>query len=165
MVRRDDTPITLAAITGAHGVRGEVRLKLFADSEDSFRAYGRYCAGERELVLKNLKRAGKSLVARFEGISTRDAAEALRGTALTVARGALPALEDGEVYVADLVGLPVEALDGTAMGTVHAVENYGAGDILEIELPDGKRVMLPFTQDAVPEVGDIVRIDADYMPT
>ncbi|MHB9878129.1 ribosome maturation factor RimM [Pacificimonas sp. ICDLI1SI03] len=160
----EPAPITLAAITGAHGVRGEVRLKLFAESEAGFRAYGRYRAGERELVLKNLKRAGKTLVARFEGVSTREAAEALRGTALTVDRAALPPLEEGEIYVADLVGRPVEAVDGTKMGRVHAVENYGAGDILDIELADGKRVMLPFTADAVPSVDTVVRINPAYLP-
>ena len=93
----------------------------------------------------------------------REAAEALRGTLLTVARAALPALADGEYYHADLIGLAVVAADGAAVGRVAAVENYGAGDILEIEKPDGKRFMVPFRPEAVPEVGERVVVDPAYV--
>ncbi|MGB7405224.1 MAG: ribosome maturation factor RimM [Pacificimonas sp.] len=146
----DDTPVILAAIAGAQGVTGEVRLKLFAASEDSFRAFGEYDAVGRTLVLKGLKRAGKSLVARFEGVDDRNAAEALRGTELTVPRDALPPPEDDESYVADLIGLPVATSDGALIGHVRAIENYGAGDIVEIEKPAGGTFMLPYakTRDA-----------------
>jgi 16S rRNA processing protein RimM len=83
-------------------------------------------------------------VARFEGVEDRGAAEALRGQLVEIDRAALPPLEDGEYYHADLIGLPCEDRDGNAIGTVVAVENYGAGDLLEIELADGKRSLIPF---------------------
>ena len=159
----DNRPVTLAVIAGAHGVRGEVRLKLFAESADSLSRHKRYGAGGRTLVLKSVKQSGKSLVARFEGISDRSAAEALRGTALTVPRSALPEPEADEVYVADLIGRAAVSTQGKPLGTVVAVENFGAGDILEIERPSGKRFMVPFTRDAVPETEPDIRIDADFV--
>ena len=158
-----DAPVTLAAIAGAHGVTGEVRLKLFAESADSLRRHRRFDAGGRTLTLKKLKQSGKSLVARFEGVDTRDAAEALRGTTLDVPREALPTPEADEIYVADLIGRPVVDESGADVGIVHAVENYGASDILDIERPGGKRVMVPFTRDAVTDVGDRLTVDSAFL--
>ena len=83
-------------------------------------------------------------MARFEGIDDRGAAEALRGSLVEIDRSALPALEEGEYYHADLIGLPAVDREGSAVGTVVAVENYGAGDLLEIELEGGKRSLIPF---------------------
>jgi 16S rRNA processing protein RimM len=83
-------------------------------------------------------------VARFEGIDDRSAAEALRGTLVEVDRSALPPLEAGEYYHADLIGLPAADRDGVSVGTVVAVENFGAGDLLEIELKGGRRSLIPF---------------------
>lgn len=159
----DDRPVTLAAIAGAHGVRGEVRLKLFAESADSLIGYKRFDAGGRTLVLKDLKQNGKSLVARFEGVSDRNAAEALRGTALSVPRSALPDPDEGEIYVADLIGRSVKSTDGEPLGSVVSVENFGAGDILEIERPAGKRFMVPFSEEAVPEVEPDILVDPDFI--
>ena len=145
-----DKPVTLAAVAGAHGVTGEVRLKLFGESVEALSRYGSFNGGD--LTLKKLRDDGKGgAVARFAEITSRNAAEALRGTALTVPRGALPALEEGEYYHADLIGLAAVSDDGDPLGTVAAVENFGAGDILEIERPDGKRFMVPMKADAVPE--------------
>ena len=138
--------VTLAAVAGAHGVSGEVRLKLFAESPASLERIGRLFAGERALTLKAIRPAGAGAVARFAEIADRGAAEALRGTLLTAPRSALPPLEEGEYYHADLIGLPCESREGEPLGTVAAVENYGAGDILEIEKPDGKRSMVPFRE-------------------
>lgn len=158
-----DTPVPLAAIAGAHGVTGEVKLKLFADSADSLRLHKRFDAGDRTLKLKKLKTAGKWLVARFEGVTTREAAEALRSTLLTVPRSALPQPDEDEVYFADLIGRAVIDLDGQPVGSVAAVENYGASDLLDIEMEGGKRVMLPFTEAAVPQTGPPLVIDRDFL--
>ena len=136
--------VTLAAIAGAHGVGGEVRLKLFAESLDSLKRHKRLFAGDRPLSLVAVRAGGGGAIARFAGVDNRDAAEALRGQALAVPRSELPPLEPGEYYHADLIGLPCESASGDPLGTVVAVENFGAGDLLEIERPDGKRALIPF---------------------
>ena len=104
----------------------------------------RLFAGERALTLKAVKPGGKTVIARFAEIADRGAAEALRGTTLSLPRDELPALGEGEYYHADLIGLSCVGADGAALGTVVAVENFGAGDLLEIEKPDGKRALIPF---------------------
>jgi 16S rRNA processing protein RimM len=139
-----DPQVILAAVAGAHGVGGEVRLKIFAEGLDSLKRHQLLHAGERRLTLKSLKPGSGGAIARFAEISDRGAAEALRGTLLTVPRAALPPLGDGEYYHADLIGLPCESADGGRLGTIVAVENFGAGDLLEIERPDGKRALIPF---------------------
>ena len=145
-----DKPVTLAAVTGAHGVTGEVRLKLFGEGLEAFSAHRRFNDGA--LTLSKVRDDGKGgAIARFAEVADRTAAEALRGTVLTVPRSALPALEEGEYYHADLLGLAAVSEAGEPLGTVIAVENFGAGDILEIERPDGKRFMVPMRADAVPE--------------
>ena len=149
-----DRPVTLAAIAGAHGVGGEVKLKLFTDDLSAFRSFN-----DGTLTIKSLR----GNIARFGEIADRTAAERLRGTALTVPRGSLPALEDGEYYHHDLIGLPALSSDGEALGTVVAVENFGAGDVLEIERPDRKRFMVPMRPDAVPEWGDTLIVDAAFV--
>ena len=140
------TPVTLAVIVGAHGVAGEVRLKVFAED---LKAYKKFNAGK--LTLKSQRHGSTGANARFAEIADRHAAEAMRGTEITVARTALPPLEEGEYYHADLLGLAAVSVDGDDLGRVVANDNYGAGDVLEIERPDGKRFMLPMNADAVPE--------------
>ena len=143
-----DKPVTLAAITGAHGVTGEVRLKLFGEGLETLKLHKNF--NEGALTLKKLRDDGKGgAIARFAEVPDRTAAEQLRGTVLTVPRSTLPPLEEGEYYHADLIGLAVETDAGEALGTVVGVENYGAGDILEIERPTGKRFMVPMIEDAV----------------
>ncbi len=145
-----DKPVTLAAIAGAHGVTGEVRLKLFGEGVASLSRFKLFNDGA--LTLKKLRDDGKGgAIARFAEIADRSAAERLRSTLLTVPRSALPPLEEGEYYHADLLGLPAISDEGAALGTVVAVENYGAGDVIEIEKPDGKRFMVPMNEVAVPE--------------
>jgi 16S rRNA processing protein RimM len=145
-----DKPVTLAAVIGAHGLTGEVRLKLFGEGFESLRGHKRFNGDT--LTLKKLRDDGKGgAVARFEEVADRHGAEALRGTVLTVQRSALPPLADGEYYHADLLGLAAISDAGEALGTVVAVENYGAGDVLEIERPNGKRFMVPMIEAAVPE--------------
>ncbi|HST36482.1 MAG TPA: ribosome maturation factor RimM [Allosphingosinicella sp.] len=136
--------IILAAVAGAHGIGGEVRLKLFAEGLDSLKRYKTLHAGERVLTLKSVRPGSAGAIARFAEIADRSAAEALRGTLLGVPRDALPALEEGEYYYADLIGISCEDAGGALLGKVVAVENFGAGDLLEIEKPDGKRALIAF---------------------
>ena len=145
-----DKPVTLAAVTGAHGVTGEVRLKLFGAGLEAFSAHRRFNDGA--LTLKKLRDDGKGgAIARFAEIPDRTAAEKLRGTALTVPRSALPPLGEGEYYYADLIGLAAVSDAGEPVGTVVAVENFGAGDVIEIERPEGTRFMVPMRPEAVSE--------------
>ena len=148
-----DRLVTLAVIIGAHGVTGEVRLKLFTED---LNLYPELKAGGRGLTLKSLRPGPNGAVARFAEIADRNAAEALRGTELTVPRSSLPPLQEGEYYHADLIGLPCISTTGEALGTVVLIENFGAGDVIEIERePDGplagKRFMVPMRPEAVPE--------------
>ena len=138
--------VALAAVAGAHGVKGELRLKLFSDSVESLARLSHFYVGGRELALRDIKDGGKTAIARFEGISDRTAAEALRGELVEVDRAALPPLEEGEYYHADLVGLPCVDEHGEPCGSVAGVENFGAGDLLEVELPTGKRSLIPFRE-------------------
>ncbi len=158
-----ESRVTLAAVAGAHGIGGEVRLKVFAEGLDSLKRHKQYEAAGRTLTLRSLKPGKPDAIARFAEIGSREAAEALRGTPLTVARADLPALGEGEYYHADLIGLPVAATDGASIGIVAAVENYGAGDILEIEKTDGSRFMVPFRPEAVPEVGERILLDPAFV--
>lgn len=156
-------PVTLAAIAGAHGVRGEVRLKLFGEGAESLRAFSTFDAGDRRLTLKSVRPANQGAVATFAEVTDRSAAEALRGTLLTVPRAALPVLGEGEYYHHDLLGLPCVSTDGEAVGEVVAIDNFGAGDILEIQRPNGKRFMVPMNVNAVPEWGEQVVINAAFV--
>jgi 16S rRNA processing protein RimM len=146
-------PVTLAAIAGAHGVTGEVRLKLFGEGVESLKRFRAFNASA--LTLTKLRDDGKGgAIARFAEVADRTQAEALRSTLLTVPRSALPLLGEGEYYHADLIGLPAQSDTGEALGTCIAVENFGAGDVLEIERPDGKRFMVPMRTEAVPQWDD-----------
>ncbi len=162
MTQSDPPRVTLAAIAGAHGVFGEVRLKLFAEGLDSLKRHRTFEAAGRTLTLKSVKPGKPDAIARFAEVTTREAAEGLRGTPLTVARSELPPLGEGEYYRTDLIGLPAVTPDGAPLGRVIAVENFGAGDILDIERPDGKTFMVPFRPEAVPEVGETVVIEPAF---
>lgn len=162
-----DRPVTLAVIIGAHGVTGEVRLKLFGEGVAALKRYRAF--NDSKLSLAKLKDDGKGgAIARFAEVTDRNAAEALRGTELTVPRSSMPALDEGEYYHADLIGLPAVSSEGEALGTCIAVENFGAGDVLEIERPPadgkrGKRFMVPMNAQAVPEWnGERLVIDPVY---
>ena len=138
-----DRPVTLAVVIGAHGVTGEVRLKLFSEGPESLKRYKSFEAAGRTLTLKTVRDGPNGAVARFAEVADRNGAEALRGVELAVPRSALPPLEPGEYYHVDLIALPCVSDAGDEIGRVVAVENFGAGDILEIEKPDGKRFMVP----------------------
>lgn len=158
-----DKPVTLAAITGAHGVTGEVRLKLFGEGVAALKRYRAFC--DSKLTLTSLRDDSKGgAIARFAEITDRTAAEKLRGTALTVPRSTLPPLAEGEYYHADLLGLPAVSTTGEALGECIAIENFGAGDVIEIRKPDGKRFMVPMKVDAVPEWDEArIVIEAAYV--
>jgi len=159
----EDKPVTLAAVTGAHGVAGEVRLKLFGEGVEALSAHKSFNGGA--LTLRKIRDDGKGgAIARFAELADRTAAEKLRGSVLTVPRSALPPLEEGEYYHADLIGLTAVSDAGEPLGTVVAVENFGAGDVLEIERPDGKRFMVPMRAEAVPEWDDQrLIVSADFV--
>ena len=143
---RPDSPVTLAVIIGAHGVTGEVRLKVFTEDLSSYKVFN-----GGALTLKSVRHGSNGAIARIAEVTDRNAAEALRGTELTVPRSALPPLEPGEYYHADLLGLPVVSLEGEALGQVVAIDDFGEGDVIEVERPDKKRFMVPMNADAVPE--------------
>ena len=162
MAASGERRIALAAIAGAHGVKGELRLKLFSDSVESLSRHRRLVVGgvERRLLFV---RDTKNPVARFEGVDDRSAAESLRGALIEVDRSALPPLEDGEYYHADLIGLSAVDGDGRKVGIVTAVENYGAGDLLEIELEGGKRSLIPFKPGAADLVENQIIVDPLFL--
>lgn len=146
--------VLMGVITGAHGVRGLLRVKSFAAEPEAITAYGPLEdeRGERRFALE-LRGAVKGvLIARLDGITDRNAAERLKGTRLYLPRAALPEPEAEEYYHADLLGLAVEFKDGAVFGRVRAVHDFGAGDSLEVERPDGRMVMVPFTRTVVPVV-------------
>jgi 16S rRNA processing protein RimM len=155
--------IALAAVAGAHGIKGEVRLKLFSESAQSLARHETLHVGGVERRLVAVRDSGKMAVARFDGIADRGAAEALRGSLVEVDRAALPPLEDGEYYHADLIGLACVDGAGAGVGSVVAVENFGAGDLLEIEREGGKRSLIPFK----PGIADIedgrIVLDPDFL--
>ena len=155
--------IALAAVAGAHGVKGELRLKLFSDSVESLARHSRFYVGGRQLALKDVKDGGKTAIARIEGVSDRTAAEALRGQLVEIDRDALPPLEEGEYYHADLIGLPCVNEAGEVLGTVVSVENFGAGDLLEIERPNGKRSLIPFREPIARLESDRVVLDPEFL--
>ncbi len=144
----------MGVITGAHGVRGEVRVKSFTAEPAAIAAYGPLEdeRGTRRLALELTGTVRGMLIARIPGIADRNAAERLKGTRLYLQRSALPAPGADEFYHADLIGLAATLRDGTVLGSVRAVHDYGAGDSLEIEKPDGATLLVPFTETAVPMV-------------
>ena len=151
--------VTLAAVVGAHGIQGELRLKLFTDD---LAHYPLLQAGDATLTLKSVRPGPNGAVARFAEVTDRTAAEALRGTPLTVARDALPPLADGEYYHADLLDQDAVSTDGTPLGRIVAVENYGAGDLIEIERPGGKRFLVPVAA-GVDDLGPPIRVHAEFV--
>lgn len=145
--------VALAAVAGAHGVKGEVRLKLFTDSAAGLAPYEKVYVGGTERRLLNVRDGGKAAIARFEGLADRSAAEALRGSLVEVDRSALPPLEEGEYYHSDLVGLDCVDREGQSIGTVSAIENFGAGDLLEIALTNGRKSLIAF-RDGIADLDD-----------
>jgi 16S rRNA processing protein RimM len=154
-----DKRVCLGVIAGAHGVRGQVRVKSFAAKPKDVTAYGPLSdeSGARLFDLSLTGSAKGVLLARIVGVTDRDAAEALRGVELWVERSKLPAPDDDEFYHADLIGLPAFHPDGRPYGTVLALHDFGAGEMIEFDLEAGgssvgDTVILPFTHAVVPEI-------------
>jgi len=135
-------------------VRGEVRLKSFTADPEAIGKYGALEdeSGTRSFTVKVRGKVRDLVIARLSGVEDRNAAEALKGLRLYVGRDRLPKPKKGEWYTADLVGLKVERTDGSAMGRVKSVPNYGAGDLVEVEMEGGQTTFFPFTKRVVPEV-------------
>ena len=142
--------VLLGVVAAPHGVRGLVRIKSFTEDPMAVGAYGPLSdeAGKKEYRVEALSAARGAVLARIDGIADRTAAEALRGLRLYVAREALPEAGEREWYEADLVGLPAVGRDGRDWGKVIAFHDFGAGPVMEVS----EGVMLPFTDEAVPEV-------------
>jgi 16S rRNA processing protein RimM len=158
-----DHRIALAAVAGAHGVKGELRLKLFSESAESLARHKKLYVGGTERRLLGVRDSGKTAIVRFDGLLDRSAAEALRGSLVEIDRSALPPLEEGEYYHADLIGLPAVDRAGNNIGAVVAVENYGAGDLLEIELETGKRSLIPFKVDVADLENGRIVLDPEFL--
>ncbi len=143
-------------IGAAHGIKGEVRVKTFTAVPLDLAAYSPLEAADgRRFTVSAARPAGASpdmLVVRFAGVNDRNAAEALTGLDLTVPRERLPEPDADEFYHADLIGLAAVTPDGAPLGTVVAVPNYGAGDLLEIAPSRGATLLVPFTRAVVPEI-------------
>jgi 16S rRNA processing protein RimM len=146
--------VLLGAIIGAHGIKGEVRVKTFTADPDTLGAYGPLTTDDGRCLSIGALRAGKpgEAVVRFDGVADRNQAEALKGRQLFVPREALPAPEEGEFYHADLIGLAVEDSSNTVLGRVRALHNFGAGDVMEIETPNGATEFIPFNASVVRKV-------------
>ncbi len=148
--------VTVGRIGAAHGIKGEVRVKSFTALPLDLAAYSPVeTADGRRFTIQAARPAGASpdmLVVRFAGIDDRTAAEALNGLELSVPRARLPEPEADEFYHADLIGLAAVTPAGAPLGTIVAVPNYGAGDLLEIAPSAGPTVLVPFTRASVPEI-------------
>jgi len=147
--------VCVGAIAGAFGVKGEVRLKSFCTAPEAVADYGPLWTedGSRSFTVEITRPVKGGFGARLSGVTSKEAADALKGTRLYAGRDALPALPDDEFYHADLIGLQVVDTGGKILGVVRAVHNHGAGDLLEVHGPGMKStVLLPFTNAAVPTV-------------
>ena len=153
--KSEDRLILLGQITGAHGIRGDVILRTFTADPADIAAYGPLtdASGARPLALSVVRVSDKGVVARVKGVADRNAAEALKGRELFVARSKLPKADEAEYYHADLIGLKAVTPEGVEIGRVIAVQNFGAGDLLEIKMSGGKDAeFIPFTDACVPDV-------------
>jgi 16S rRNA processing protein RimM len=155
--------ITLAAVAGAHGVKGELRLKLFTDGIDNLKRHECVFVGGEERRLEGVRAGSSGAIARIDGVSSRSQAEALRGSLIEVDRSSLPPLEEGEYYHADLIGLACVARDGGDIGRIAGVENYGAGDLLEIEHADGNSSLVPFRPGIADLDGETIVVDPEFL--
>lgn len=164
------TRVCVGAIVGAQGVRGQVRVKSFTAAAADVAAYGPVESEDksRRFVLKVMGEVKGLVIARLEGVNDRNEAEAMRGTRLYVPRDRLPKTEEDEFFYSDLAGLRVEATDGTVIGNVKGLADFGAGEVLDIGRAEGGSFMVPFTKAAVPVIdlagGRLVVVPPDYAP-
>jgi 16S rRNA processing protein RimM len=151
----DTDRICVGSISGAFGVQGEVRLKSYCVDPEALASYGPLFTqdGSRSFTVKLTRPVAGGLGARLNGVTTKEQADALRGTDLYADRARLPSLPDDEFYHSDLIGLAAYDTGGVLIGTLRAVHNHGAGDLLEIAAPGKKQpLLLPFTREIVPKI-------------
>ena len=150
----DNDRVLLGEIGAAQGLKGEVRLRSYTQDPAAIARYGALDDEHgRQIEIESLRVTPKALIARIKGVTTREGAEALNRTKLYIARSRLPEREEEEWYHADLIGLAVVGADGAPIGTVIAVHNFGAGDLIDIKpAAGGATLLVPFTRDTVPEV-------------
>ncbi|PWR22088.1 ribosome maturation factor RimM [Zavarzinia compransoris] len=145
--------VCVGAVAGAHGIRGEVKVKPFTEDPMAVGGYGPVLTSKGlTLELQPLRVQGTAVVVRIDGVDDRNKAEALRGQRLYVPRAVLPEPDEDEFYHADLLGLPVLDGAGTRLGTVAAIQDFGAGDMIEVAFDGGGSAFLPFTREVVPGV-------------
>jgi 16S rRNA processing protein RimM len=146
--------VLLAAVIGAQGLKGEVRVKTFTEHPEALARYrGLHTEDGRRFTVTAARRTKPDeAVLTLAEITDRKAAESLKGTELYVSRSALPAIEAEEFYHADLIGLRAEDVEGRVIGHVKAIHNYGAGDVIELERTDGGDILFAFTRETVPKI-------------
>ncbi len=148
--------LCVGVITGAHGIRGEVKIKTFTETPEAVAGYGALHtkAGDRSFEIARHRIQKGLVIAALKNVKDRNAAEALKGTELYIDRQTLPDLDnEDEFYYADLVGLDAKTTDGSPFGRVVALQDFGGGDVIEIApVEGGATVFLPFTREVVPEV-------------
>ncbi|SEG83230.1 16S rRNA processing protein RimM [Bosea lathyri] len=163
-VMTSDNLVLLGVIGAPHGIKGEVRIKAFTGDPLAIADYGPLLDERgRRFEIAEARAAKEVVVARIKGVTSREGAESLAGVQLFIERDKLPETEDEDEFLqADLVGCAVVGPDGVVLGTVTTVANYGAGDLLDIKLPDGRSVLMPFTKAFAPRI-DIAarRIEAE----
>ncbi|WP_244640509.1 ribosome maturation factor RimM [Aureimonas glaciei] len=153
MAKAPENPILLGVIGGAHGIKGEVRVKSFTEDPRDIKAYGPlFDAKGNAYTLRSARIQKNVVVVEIAEVTDRDQAEKLNGTELFVDRSALPEDDPDAFYQADLIGLDVETVTGEAVGTVIAFHDFGAGEVIEIRPARGATVMIPFSEAAVPEI-------------
>lgn len=155
MAHKPEDRILMAQIGAAHGIRGEVRVKPFGDDPLSFGDYGKLESqdGTRKFKVKQARVQKTVVVTKFEGVNTRNEAEILNGMKLYITRDKLPETDgEDEFYHADLIGLKAIDETGEVIGTVLTLENFGAGDLIEIAPKSGNSLMFPFTKAVVPTI-------------
>jgi 16S rRNA processing protein RimM len=146
--------LCVGIVTGPHGIRGAVRVKSFTADPADFGAYGPVSdeAGTRHFAVRVVGVMKGVVLAELDGIADRNAAEALKGLHLYVDRAQLPAADPDEFYHADLLGLEARLADGTVLGSVTGLYDFGAGESVEITGPKGEITLVPFTNTAVPAI-------------
>jgi len=149
--------VLIGRITGAHGIKGEVKLQSFTAEPEAIAAYGPLRTGRGGTIeIERLRPQKQGLLATLKGVGDRNLAEALAGTDLFIDRAVLPEAGEDESYIHDLVGLNVVTRDGSAFGKVVDVVNYGAGDLLDIARVGEANLLVPYSDQFVPEV-DVVK--------
>jgi 16S rRNA processing protein RimM len=147
--------VLLGEISGAHGIRGDVLVRSFTAAPETIASYGPLtdATGAKQFSLGLIRVTSKGIVARIGGVSDRTTAETLRGTKLYIDRERLPEAAVSEYYHADLIGLRAMSPDGTELGEIVAVQNFGAGDLVELKPASGSSTeFIPFEDRWVPHV-------------